>query len=86
MNTQKRLVLAAALGCGLVSIGAGSASAQAVVPTNALDHIYRSIDDLQKEAWSDRRPSGPVTICNIVDGCYVAPNPYVGAPYPYYRR
>ena len=77
MNIQKSLVLAAAIGCGGIGLGAGSALAQAVVPTNGLDHIYRSIDELQREAWTDYHPNEPRMVCNIIQGCYWAPNAYV---------
>jgi hypothetical protein len=77
----EKIFFAAAI-ISLVSLGAstGSASAQAVVPTNALDHIYRSIEDTQREAWSDRQPSNARLFCDPYYGCRWVANPAV-VPY-----
>ncbi len=86
MDTRKGLILAAAI--SFAGAGSGSAFAQAAVPTNALDHIYRSIDELQQEAWTDKRPTQYLA-CDPYYGCgWVSaappPAPPYGRPRPRY--
>jgi hypothetical protein len=70
MNVQeKSFIFATAVGLCAFGPAPSSAMAQAAVPTNALDHTFRSLDELRdaaraaagyrKARWICQQPSGP---------------------------
>ena len=69
MNVQKSLIVATAVGLCALGLATSSAMAQAALPTNGLDHTFRSLEELRDEAraeagyrkarWICQQPSGP---------------------------
>jgi hypothetical protein len=69
MKVQKSLIVATAIGLCAFGVATESAMAQAAVPTNGLDHTFRSLEELRDEAraeagyrkarWICQQPSGP---------------------------
>lgn len=82
MKVQKSLIVATAIGLYALGLATKSAMAQAVVPTNALDHTFRSLEALRDEARAEAGYRKPRWICQQPSGpCAWKPG-YWGPPPP----
>jgi hypothetical protein len=82
MNVQKSFIVAAAIGLCTFGLESKSAMAQAAVPTNALDHTFRSIKELRDEVLAAAGYRKPRWICQQPSGPCIWKPGYWGPPPP----
>ncbi|VFU10309.1 hypothetical protein [Methylocella tundrae] len=88
MKIQKSLLLSAALGFCAFGLAPQTASAQAGAPFNALDHTYRSLEDLRDESRAEAGYRKPEWVCQPAGPCvwkpgYWGPRPAARPPGAY---